>query len=64
MIYEAVKGAVRKFIEDEDGLTAVEYSVAGGLVSAGLVLAFTNLGAAAKTLMNSLLTAMGAPTVP
>lgn len=64
MTFQAIKTAVKKFIEDEEGLTAVEYSIAGGLVSAGLVLAFTNLGTRAKALMNALLLAMGAPVVP
>ncbi|MNG31021.1 Flp/Fap pilin component [compost metagenome] len=33
-----------KFVEDEDGLTIVEYAVAGGLVTLGVVTAFTALG--------------------
>jgi len=35
------------FIEDESGLTAVEYAIAGGLVVGGMVVAFSELGTAA-----------------
>lgn len=36
--------AVQKFLKDEEGLTTVEYAIAGGLVGAAVVLAFVNLG--------------------
>ncbi|WP_303900862.1 Flp family type IVb pilin [Thiohalomonas denitrificans] len=39
-IFEKVKG----FIDDESGLTMVEYAVAGSLVTLGAVAAFTALG--------------------
>ena len=32
------------FLRDEKGLTTVEYAIAGGLVGAGAILAFSNLG--------------------
>lgn len=32
------------FIKEEEGLTTVEYAIAGALISAGIVAAFTNLG--------------------
>ena len=32
------------FLRDEEGLTTVEYAIAGGLVGAGVILAFSNLG--------------------
>jgi len=38
------KSFIREFIEDETGLTAVEYAVAGALIVTGLVTAFTQLG--------------------
>jgi pilus assembly protein Flp/PilA len=38
-----MKGLVR-FIRDEDGLTTVEYAIAGGLVGAGVIGAFNLLG--------------------
>jgi pilus assembly protein Flp/PilA len=33
-----------RFIRDEDGLTTVEYAIAGGLVGAGVIGAFNLLG--------------------
>lgn len=39
-----LKQAVVNFIREEEGLTAVEYAIAGGLVSLAVVTAFTNLG--------------------
>jgi pilus assembly protein Flp/PilA len=44
MILQAIKTLVLKFVEDEDGLTIVEYAVAGGLITVGVVVAFTTLG--------------------
>ncbi|MFQ3236169.1 MAG: pilus assembly protein Flp/PilA [Paraglaciecola sp.] len=35
---------IKNFIEDESGLTAVEYAIAGGLVVGGMVVAFVALG--------------------
>ena len=32
------------FIRDEEGLTTVEYAIAGGLVGAGVIAAFNLLG--------------------
>ncbi|MFC0665725.1 Flp family type IVb pilin [Azotobacter chroococcum] len=46
MNLQAIKTSVMKFIKDEEGLTIVEYAVAGGLITLGVVLAFTNLGTA------------------
>ena len=39
-----MKEAIVKFFKDEEGLTAVEYAIAGSLVVGGAVLAFSNLG--------------------
>ena len=36
------------FIKEEEGLTTVEYAVAGALVAAAVVLAFTDLGEAVR----------------
>lgn len=33
-----------RLVNDEEGLTIVEYAIAGGLVAASLVIAFTQLG--------------------
>ncbi len=37
---------LRKFMQDEEGLTVVEYAVAGALITVAVVAAFTGLGAA------------------
>lgn len=35
---------VKDFLKDEDGLTVVEYAVAGGLIAAVVIAAFRALG--------------------
>jgi len=39
-----MKKHVMKFIREEDGLTTVEYAIAGGLVGAAVIAAFGFLG--------------------
>lgn len=58
MTFQSVKTSVLKFVNDEEGLTAVEYAVAGGLVSLGVVGAFTALGGAITGVINQLIAAM------
>ena len=41
-----MKREILKFLKEEEGLTMVEYAVAGALVAAACVFAFTNLGTA------------------
>lgn len=53
------KQAVISFLEDEEGLTVVEYAVAGGLISLAVVAAFTALGGTVCTIINSINTALG-----
>ena len=43
---QKITSATKRFIADEEGLTTVEYAVAGALVIGAIVLAFTNLGGA------------------
>ena len=35
---------IAKFLRDEEGLTMVEYAIAGGMVGAGAIVAFNLLG--------------------
>ena len=49
-----MKKQMMKFLRDEDGLTMVEYAVAGGLVTLGAVLAFTTLGTSVSTKINAI----------
>ncbi len=61
MELQTIKQAVVKFIKDEEGLTMVEYAVAGSLVTLGAVMAFTNLGTAISDAIGDLIAAMGPP---
>jgi pilus assembly protein Flp/PilA len=57
-----MKKQITAFLRDEDGLTIVEYAVAAGLISAAVVLAFTNLGTTVLGIINGLIGALtGAP---
>lgn len=58
MIMQTIKASVLKFIKDEDGLTIVEYAVAGGLITLAVVTAFTTLGTAVGTQLARLATCM------
>lgn len=46
--------AVRKFLKEEDGLTTVEYAVAGALVAAAVAAAFGGLGTAVTNRITAL----------
>ena len=50
---------IKKFMKDQRGLTTVEYAVAGGLIVATLVAAFTALGAKVETVIRAIITALG-----
>jgi len=41
-----MKDKIRTFLRDQDGLTIVEYAVAGGLIAAAVAASFTLLGTA------------------
>ncbi|GAA4879595.1 Flp family type IVb pilin [Ferrimonas pelagia] len=49
-----LKQALIEFWNDESGLTTVEYAVAGSLVAAALVTAFTDLGEEVGTSISNL----------
>lgn len=54
MNLQTIKTSVLKFIKDEDGLTIVEYAVAGGLITLGAVAAFVTLGSNVASAITSL----------
>lgn len=54
MNIQSIKTSVLKFINDEEGLTIVEYAVAGGLITLGAVAAFVTLGTNVATAITSL----------
>jgi pilus assembly protein Flp/PilA len=39
-----LKKTILRFLREEEGLTTVEYAVAGALVAAAVIVAFENLG--------------------
>jgi pilus assembly protein Flp/PilA len=49
-----MKQQVMKFLQNEEGLTTVEYAIAGGLVGAAVILAFTSLGNAVGAVINGI----------
>jgi len=55
---KSMKIALGALWREEEGLTMVEYCIAGGLVAAGAAVAFTNLGAAINTTITNLITYM------
>jgi pilus assembly protein Flp/PilA len=58
MIMQTIKASVLKFVKDEDGLTIVEYAVAGGLITVAVVATFTLLGGAVNTRITALCNAV------
>ena len=54
MNFQSIRAYVLAFIDDEDGLTIVEYAVAGGLITLGAVAAVITLGGNVSTAITSL----------
>lgn len=59
MTFQTIKTSVMKFVKDEEGLTIVEYAVAGGLITVAVVAAFVILGGNVNTKITALGTAVG-----
>jgi pilus assembly protein Flp/PilA len=55
-----MKKFIVAFMRDEAGLTMVEYAIAGALVAAGAVIAFTTLGTNIATRITGLATDVAA----
>ena len=49
-----MKAQILKFIRDEEGLTTVEYAVAGALITVAVVGAFTALGGSVAATINAI----------
>lgn len=56
----SIKEKLLAFIRDEEGLTTVEYAIAGGLVGAGVIAAFGFLGDEVFRVIEELYTALQA----
>lgn len=58
-----MKKQILAFIREEEGLTMVEYAIAGGLVGAGAILAFNLLGVEVARIINAIMGALAAITI-
>lgn len=58
----STKKALIALWRNEEGLTMVEYAVAGGLIAAAGVVAFQTLGLNVEAVINNLATIIGAET--
>jgi len=58
MKLQAIRTSIRKFINDEEGLTIVEYAVAGGLVTVAVAAMFVLLGGAVNEKITALCAAV------
>jgi pilus assembly protein Flp/PilA len=57
-----MKDQVMKFVQNEDGLTTVEYAIAGGLVGAAVIVAFVLLGGQVGAIIDYIYTQLAAET--
>ena len=53
--------AIAKFLRDEEGLTTVEYAIAGALVGAAVIAAFTDLGSAVGDVISGIVDDIDGP---
>ena len=51
---DKIKNKIKTFLRDQDGLTIVEYAVAGGLIAAAVALSFETLGTAVDGVITTL----------
>ena len=58
-----MKKHVMKFIREEDGLTTVEYAIAGGLVGAAVIGAFQLLGGQVFRIIDGIMQALTAVVI-
>lgn len=56
--------ALLSFIKDEDGLAAIEYVIAAGLLVVGLVLVFSTLGEELQAKLKLIIGAIKTPVQP
>jgi len=58
-----MKKYVMKFVRNEEGLTTVEYAIAGGLVGAAVIAAFLALGGQVGRVITAIWTALSKITI-
>jgi len=49
-----MKQQVLTFLRDEQGLTTVEYAIAGGLIGGGAIAAFTSVGTEVRRIISAI----------
>jgi pilus assembly protein Flp/PilA len=54
-----MKHCILAFLRDEEGLTTVEYAIAGGLIGAGVIAAFQLLGTSVSGVINAISGVLG-----
>ena len=54
---------LKNFLRDEEGLTTVEYAIAGGMVGAGVIAAFNLLGIQVDRVIDALEAALATITI-
>jgi len=59
MKLQTLKQNISDFIKDEEGLTTVEYAIAGSLVGLFVVAAFTDLGEEVEIVIQGLADSVG-----
>ena len=59
---KSMKRALATLWHDDEGLTTVEYAIAGGVIAAAVAVAFTNLGKAVLAVINNLVDAVTGKT--
>lgn len=55
--------AVKTFVADENGVTAIEYGLIAALVGVAIVTVVTGLGAELKVTFNKVITSMGGTAI-
>ena len=58
-----MKNHVMKFVSNEDGLTTVEYAIAGAMVGAAVIAAFVLLGGNVRNVINAIAGVIGGITI-
>lgn len=53
-----MKQAIKNFLNDETGATAIEYGLIAGLIAAVIALSVTNLGTTIKTVFENIKTSI------
>ncbi len=57
-----IRQAIKNFLIEEDGLTTVEYAIAGGLVGVAVIVAFGLLGDEVNRIITLIVSALATAT--